>query len=74
MPDLTWIDALKYGPAGLAGIAKIWTAGLLQQELRRKQVRPEAQALITRFMVFTAGIMIVAGLLPPTTRSPSRQA
>src|ERR1700722_6817033 len=60
--DLTWVDALKYGPAGLAGIATVWTAGLLRRELGQKVIRPEARSLIAMYMGFTTLLMIISGV------------
>jgi hypothetical protein len=63
----TWYDALKYGPtlgAGLAGLALLWTAGLLTIELNRTHgVRESAYRAIKGFMYFSAVLFAASVLL-----------
>ena len=47
-----WIEALKFGPASIAAIVAVRTAVLLQTELARDKIRPEARKLISLFMAF----------------------
>jgi hypothetical protein len=55
-----WIEALKFGPASIAAIVAVRTALLLQTELTRDKVRPEARRLITQFMVFAIVLTIIS--------------
>jgi hypothetical protein len=62
MADISLIDAVKYGAAGIAGISIIVTAGLLQRELGRKEIRADARKILLTFMAFAFVMMAACGL------------
>jgi hypothetical protein len=59
--NMDLIDAVKYGAAGIAGISIIVTAGLLQRELSRDEIRPEARKILVVFMGFALVTLLCCG-------------
>jgi hypothetical protein len=57
--DVSFIDAARYGAAGIAVVGLIIAGGLLKSTLGKRQINDQAQRLIFVFMGF-AGLMVIA--------------
>jgi hypothetical protein len=61
MPDVSLIDAAKYGAAGIAVVGLIISGGLLKSALGQKEINQQSQTLIFAFMGLSA--LMVAALI-----------